>query len=72
MYTLSGYPVYRWTCLIVDALQEVIKQSPRPERIVCLGLGSLEDDARRISFVQLALLIELQTLLKVLFILVEM
>lgn len=38
-----------------------------PERIVCLGLGSLEDDPRRISFVQLALLMEGRTKLKVLF-----
>jgi hypothetical protein len=51
----------------IDALEEVLKTVQRPERILCLGLGSLEDDSRRISFVQLALLMEIRTRLKVLF-----
>ena len=53
----------------IDALEEVLKTVQRPERILCLGLGSLEDDSRRISFVQLALLMEIRTRLKVLFLL---
>jgi len=51
----------------IDALEEVLKTVQRPERILCLGLGSLENDSRRISFVQLALLMEIRTRLKVLF-----
>lgn len=44
------------------ALKEVFEKVPLPERIVCLGLGSLVDGTaggRRISEVQLALLLEL-------------
>jgi hypothetical protein len=44
------------------ALKDVFEKVPLPERIVCLGLGSLVDGAaggRRISEVQLALLLEL-------------
>lgn len=52
----------------LDALGEVLGRLEKPERIVCLGLGSLEDDPRKISFVQLALLMEIQQILKVLLI----
>ena len=43
-----------------DALDNMLKEMPPPEKIVCLGLGSLcegEGHARRVSEVQLALLL---------------
>lgn len=49
-----------------DILEEVLTRIERPERMVCLGLGSLEEDSRKISFVQLALFREVQQILKVL------
>ena len=65
---MSKYDLLR-RLLTVDAFREVLKMVPSPERIVCLGLGSLVDGeagAKRISEVQLALLIELNKLFDVL------
>jgi len=54
--------------LIVAAFQELIGSVCAPERIVCLGLGSLvegEAGGKRISEVQLALLLDLRKLINV-------
>jgi SRR1 len=54
--------------LIAEAYRELIGKLPPVERIVCLGLGSLVDgeaSGKRISKVQLALLLELNKLVNV-------
>jgi SRR1 len=50
------------------ALKEVLEKVPLPERIVCLGLGSLVEGVaagKRISEVQLALLLEMMKIVNV-------
>jgi len=54
--------------LTVAAFEELLESADAPERIICLGLGSLvegESGGKRISEVQLALLIELRKLVDV-------
>lgn len=50
------------------AFKDLLQEVPPPERIVCLGLGSLVEGSaggKRISEVQLALLLELIKIVKV-------
>jgi hypothetical protein len=52
----------------LDAFKDLLQEVPPPERIVCLGLGSLVEGSvggKRISEVQLALLLELIKIFKV-------
>ena len=55
--------------LTVAAFEELLTLAAAPERIICLGLGSLvegEAAGKRISEVQLAFLLELRKLVNVL------
>lgn len=54
--------------LTVAAFQELLESAFAPDKIICLGLGSLvegEAGGKRISEVQLALLLELRKLVDV-------
>lgn len=66
-YRCLGTPILN--CMLMSAaFKELLATVDAPERIVCLGLGSLvegEARSRRISEVQLALLLELNRILNV-------
>ena len=55
--------------LTIAAFEELLTLAAAPERIICLGLGSLVDGeaaGKRISEVQLAFLLKLRKLVNVL------
>jgi hypothetical protein len=63
MYSMPKY-ISAFVVANVDELEKVVKEV-EVERIICLGLGSLVEGARRISEVQLLLLLEVNKLINV-------
>jgi hypothetical protein len=63
MYSMSKY-TSAFLVTNIDELEKVVKEV-EVERIFCLGLGSLVEGARRISEVQLLLLLEINKITNV-------
>jgi hypothetical protein len=63
MYAMSKY-ASAFVVANIDELEKVVNEV-EVEKIICLGLGSLVEGARRISEVQLLLLLEIKEIIDV-------